>query len=139
MSAFFQPSYWFTMQAPDVGGLIGNLVFVFFILVLILGIVGRIVVDRKTSDQYKREIGSRISSLLVTMGILGATLFFFSFERIQLFGARFWYPVWVIVTIFWGCLIVRFIKRDIPHMKARAQVHQHQRTYLPGPRKKRRR
>ena len=88
MSSFFQPSYWLTMQPPEVGGLLGNIVFGVFIGLLVLGIIGRIVVDRRDDDRYKREIGGRISTLLITMGILGVILYFFSFEQIQLFGAR---------------------------------------------------
>lgn len=133
MSSFFQPSYWFTMSVPEVGGLLGTLVFVVFVATFVLGLVGRIVVDRKTTDRYKREIGGRVSNLLVTMGILGAVLFFFSFERIQLFGARFWYPTWLLATLVWAWFIVRYLRRDVPAKRAREESLKAQGKYLPRP------
>ncbi len=131
MSSFFQPTYWLTMQPPEVGGLLGSIVFGLFVIVLILGIIGRIVVDRRGGDRYKREIGSRICALLVTMGVLGVVLFFFSFERIQLFGARFWYPTWIIATAVWTFFLVRYVKRDVPAKRAREESLREQGKYLP--------
>ncbi len=131
MSSFFQPMYWLTLQPPEVGGLLGGLVFGFFVLFLVFGIIGRIVVDRKGDDRYKRDVGSRISSLLVTMGLLGVILFFFSFEGIQLFGARFWYPLWVLATLVWVFFLVRYVKRDIPAKREREERLREQGKYLP--------
>ncbi len=123
--------YWLTLQPPEVGGLLGGLVFGFFVLFLVFGIIGRIVVDRKGDDRYKRDVGSRISSLLVTMGLLGVILFFFSFEGIQLFGARFWYPLWVLATLVWVFFLVRYVKRDIPAKREREERLREQGKYLP--------
>ncbi len=131
MSSFFQPMYWLTLQPPEVGGLLGGLVFGLFVLFLVFGIIGRIVVDRKGDDRYKRDVGSRISSLLVTMGLLGVILFFFSFEGIQLFGARFWYPLWVLATLVWVFFLVRYVKRDIPAKREREERLREQGKYLP--------
>lgn len=131
MSSFLQPSYWFSMTPPEVGGLLGNIVFGVFVVVLILGIIGRIVVDRRGDDRYRKEIGSRISSLFITMGLLGVVLFFFSFEEIQLFGARFWYLIWVIAVLVWTFFIVRFVKRDIPEKRTREIALREQAKYLP--------
>ncbi|TAL50623.1 hypothetical protein EPN81_02380 [Patescibacteria group bacterium] len=131
MSSFLQPTYWLTLQPPEVGGLLGSIVFGLFVLFLILGIIGRIVVDRRGGDRYKREVGSRVSTLLVTMGILGVILFFFSFEGIQLFGARFWYPIWMIATIVWVFFLVRYMKRDVPVKRAREEMLKEQGKYLP--------
>ncbi|MBI4256771.1 hypothetical protein HY626_01800 [Candidatus Uhrbacteria bacterium] len=133
MSSFIQPTYWLTLQPPEVGGFLGSIVFGFFILFLILGITGRIVVDRRGDDRYRREIGSRISGLLITMGLLGIILFFFSFEEIQLFGARFWYLVWTIAVFVWTFFIVRFVRRDIPEKRAREIALREQGKYLPRP------
>ncbi len=123
--------YWLTLQPPEVGGLLGGLVFGLFVLFLVFGIIGRIVVDRKGDDRYKRDVGSRISSLLVTMGLLGVILFFFSFEGIQLFGARFWYPLWVLATLVWVFFLVRYVKRDIPAKREREERLREQGKYLP--------
>lgn len=131
MSSLFQPTYWLTLQPPEVGGLAGNILFGVFVAFLVLGIIGRIVVDRRGDDRYKREIGSRISSLLITMGVLGIILYFFSFEEVQLFGARFWYPFWILATLVWGFFILRFVQRDVPAKRAREEALKAQGKYLP--------
>lgn len=119
------------MAPPEVGGLLGNIVFGVFLACFVLGLIGRIVVDRRGDDRYKKEIGSRISSLFITMGLLGVILFFFSFEHIQLFGARFWYPIWVIAILVWTFFIVRFVKREVPKKRAREMALREQSKYLP--------
>ena len=134
---FFQPSYWFTTQSPEVTGMLGTLVFILFVLCFVLGIVGRIVTDRKEQDRFRREIGGRISDLLITSGLLGFILFFFSFENVQFFGARFWYPVWMIMVAVWAYYIVRYMRRDVPAMKARSASRAAAGTYLPTSKKRR--
>ena len=109
----------------------GSIVLGMFVVFLVLGIIGRMVVDRRGEDRYKLEIGSRISTLFVTMGIFGVILFFFSFEQIQLFGGRFWYPIWIVATIVWAFFLVRYMKRDVPAKRAREESLREQGKYLP--------
>lgn len=136
MSSFFQPTYWLTLQPPEVDGLAGNVLFGVFVAFLVLGIIGRIVVERRGDDQYKKEIGNRISSLLITMGIIGVILYFFSFEEVQLFGARFWYLLWIIAVLVWGFFLVRFVRRDIPAKREREETLKAQAKYLPHRRRR---
>ncbi len=124
------------MQPPEVGGAVGTIVFVTFLLFFVIGIVGHIVVDRHGGDRLTKKMGNRISTLFVVMGLAGLILFFFGFERIQLFGARFWYPLWVVVTLVWGLTVLRFVKRDVPKMRERSLLRQVRDRYLPGRRKK---
>lgn len=131
MSAFLQPTYWLTLQPPEVGGFLGSVVFGVFVALFVLGIIGRIVVAPRGDERYKKEIGNRIATLLITMGLLGVILFFFSFEEIQLFGARFWYPVWVMAILVWMFFLVRFVKRDVPAKRAREEALKTQGKYLP--------
>ena len=131
------PLHWFTLMPPEVSGFAGKAVFVVFLAMFILGIVGRIVAFHRTEDRYIRLIGSRLGALCTTMGILGLILFFFSFEGVQLFGARFWYPMWLLTVLVWGLFIGRFIKRDIPAMR---EVDLHKKAnarYLPRKKRKR--
>ncbi|MBT5807885.1 hypothetical protein HOI18_01270 [Candidatus Uhrbacteria bacterium] len=139
MTSFFSPSYWLTLSPPQVNGTIGHLVFGFFVLCFVVGIVSRIVASNRTEDKYIEKIGQRIGTLFVTMGLLGVLLFFFSFERVSLFGARFWYPVWLIATGVWAFYIVRFIRRDVPAMRLRDMERKAISKYLPTGRKRKKR
>ncbi len=125
------------MQSPEVTGTLGTVVFILFVLCFVLGIVGRIVTDRKEQDRFKREIGGRISTLLISMGFLGLLLFFFGFERVQFFGARFWYPVWLLITGVWAYYIVRYVRVEIPAVKARSASRLAAGAYLPKSKKRR--
>ncbi len=131
----FDPSYLFTLRAAEVGGVSGNILFGFFILMFVVGIVARIVASNNTHDRYLRDLGQRGGTLLMTMGLLGIVLYFFSFERIRLFGSRFLYVCWLIGLIAWGYTLVRFARRTIPQKRERDMQREQQRKYLP-PRKK---
>ena len=135
-SVMLQPSYWLTLDPPQVMGLIGNVVFGLFVLCFVLGIVSRIVASNKKHDKYIEELGGRVGTFFVTMGLLGIMLFFLSFERVQFFGARFWYPVWLIIGLGWAFFIARFAKRDIPAMRLRDLNRKAVSKYLPRRRNK---
>jgi len=132
----FDLSYWFTLQPALVGGTEGKMIFSFFVLLFVLGIVARIVSSHKTDDRHIREVFERGATLLVTMGILGAVLYFFSFEQIRLFGSRFWYLFWLIGIIVWGFFLLRFVKRTIPELRAHEALKAEHRKYFPPRRKK---
>lgn len=133
---FLSPTYWFTMQPPEVTGGLGTALFVLFVLMFVHGIIGRIVADKKGQERFKREIGGRVSTLMIVMGVLGMMLYFFSFERAHFFGARFWYPTWGIFTVIWVYHIVQYVRRDIPAIKARSSARAAAGIYLPKSKKR---
>ena len=133
---FLDPATWFTLQSAEVGGLSGKLIFGFFAILFVFGIVCRIVSSHKTEDRYMRSLGERLGMMLLTMGLLGVLFYFFSFERIPLFGARFWYVLWVIGLITWIVFIVRFARVTIPQQRERAQRHAQEQKYIPGRKRK---
>lgn len=139
LAQFLNPMYWFTIDPPIVTGLGGNILFATFALLFVFGVVARVVASNRTQDRYVQQLGERVGTMLVTMGILGVILFFISYERIQLFGARFWYPVWLGGFVFWIVMLVRFAKRDIPAMRAKAQSRSAVSKYLPRKKKKKKR
>ncbi|PJA45094.1 hypothetical protein CO174_04635 [Candidatus Uhrbacteria bacterium CG_4_9_14_3_um_filter_50_9] len=131
------PNYWFTIEAPLVTGLMGNVLFGVFALCFLLGIVTRVVASNRTKDLYVQKLGQRAGTLFVTMGLLGVVLFFFSYERIQFFGGRFWYPLWLVGLIVWLLVLVRYARRDIPAMRERDMNRKSVSKYLPAKKKKR--
>ena len=124
------------MEPAAVGGVTGNLIFIFFLLVFVVGIVARLKALQK-EDRYLRDVFMRVAVLLITMGLIGVVLFFFSYERIPLFGSRAWYLVWFIATVWWAVWIHRYVKREIPRQKKRAQEVRERNKYLPAKKKKR--
>lgn len=133
---FFDPSAWFTLAPAQVGGVSGNIIFAVFLLLFVLGIVCRIVASHKADDRYCRDMGLRIGSLLITMGLLGVLLYFLSYERIRLFGSRFWYLLWLIGLIVWAIYLIRYARKVVPAMKHREIERIERRKYFPPRRKK---
>ena len=126
------PLYWFSLQPANVDGLLGNLLFGFILLLFLAGVVCRIVIMNKKQDHYVKMIGKRLITLCLTMGFLGVMMYFFSYEGIQLFGARFWYPMWVLGFVVWGTFITRFALKEIPALREK-NLRQHAKSkYIPG-------
>ena len=85
------------------------------------------------------DVANRLSTLFVTMGIIGLCLFLFSFEEIELFGARFWYPVWFMVVLVWAFMIYRYATHEVPTKQKRAQELEARSKYLPKAHSKKKR
>ncbi len=129
------PLFWFSLQAANVNGTFGKILLGFFLLLILVGIVCRIALIQKSKDRYLKMIGKHLVTFCVTMGIVGTVLFFFSYEGIQLFGARFWYLIFAIGFVLWAIFLTRFVLKDVPAMREK-QVTQHAKSkYIPGRKK----
>lgn len=135
---FLNPLFWLSTQPLNVTGTPGRIVFVVFVLVFVLGVVSR-AVSRKKPDKFIRLAYSRMAAMLTTMGLLGGFLYLLSFERIQFFGGRLLYILWLITLIIWMFAILRFVKKDAPRMRKEAHDRKEKRKYLPGQKKKKER
>lgn len=134
-TSFLNPLYWFSLNAANVSTLVGKVLLGFFLLLFLVGVVSRIVLIHKSKDRYLKMIGKRLATCCVTMGLLGVMLFFFSYEGIQFFGARFWYAFWMIGFVAWAIVIARFIMKDVPFMREK-NLKQHAKSkYIPGRKK----
>ena len=69
--------------------------------------------------------------LFLTMGILGMFWFFFTFEEIYLFGARFWFLVWLLICIVWAWWIIRYVKVTIPQLRKAGAAKKDSNKYIP--------
>ena len=132
---YLNPISWLSIQPANVETIFGKIIFGVFVLLALFGMVLRLVTIEKTNDRYKKQIGGKISVMCITMGLIGIVLFFFSFENIQLFGGRFWYPIWSLGLIVWIAISVRFIKKEIPTMRERDLKRTNQLKYMPSRKK----
>lgn len=129
------PLYWLSLQAANIEGLIGKGVLIFFVLLILAGIVCRALVVHTAKDAYVKMILKRITRLGVSMGSLGIVLAFFSYEGIRFFGARFWYVLWAVIFIGWVAYLVRFFLKDVPQMREKNKKEHLKSKYLPGRKK----
>jgi peptidoglycan/LPS O-acetylase OafA/YrhL len=134
MPSFLLPSYWLTMNPPNVWQGFGRFTVLIFLVLLVAGVVARM--RKQTAlDRYTVELYRRLASLCLTMGFLGLLLFFLSYEQTQLLGSRFFYLVWFIGLIVWSVSLVRYLQKDIPAKRLQEQERLAREKYLPKRRK----
>lgn len=127
----FDLGYWFSPVAAEVSGGIGQAIFVFFLLVFIMGLVARIHGPKRMPDRFAKRLVRNIGAALVIMGALGTVLFFLSSENIPFFGARFWYPAWLLCLAAWVGFYLWKAKKDIPVLREKQNVRKEMDAYLP--------
>ncbi len=126
------PLYWFSFQPAAVDSLFGKILLGVFLALFLLGIISRMVLEQRTHDRYVILAGKRLITCFITMGFIGLVLYFFSYENISVFGARFWYVIWFLGLIVWSVLLARFITRDIPALREKNQRDHAKSKYIPG-------
>jgi len=127
----FSPSYWFTLDAPAVWTGAGRSLIVIFVGMLVASVLVRRMKVPQAIDRHQATVYRRIASLLFVMGTVGVILFFFSFQEIRLFGARFLYLIWFVGTACWAYGIVRYARRDVPEARRRELDRREREKYLP--------
>ena len=106
-----------------------------FALFIVAGVVLR-VMARRAAESPRRTVWERAGHAGITMGFLALLLLFFSFERIRLFGSRFWYLLWLAGVIVWAVFIVHYATRVLPAKQTADAVTKEKAKYLPSRNKK---
>lgn len=131
------PNFWFNLTPPSFSPFFEKALFLIFGFFVIFGAVARIVARHKKEDRHVLRVYKMIGQMFLSMGLIGLTFFFFSFEEIYLLSARFWFALWGISLIVWIVMIIRYAKVTIPMLR-QEEIEKHKRNeYLP--RKNRRR
>lgn len=131
----FHPSYWLTLDVPNVASGAGPSLLVLFAGMIVASIVLRRVKVPQAADRHQANVYRRVAGMLVTMGILGLVLYFLSYEEVRALGARPLYLVWILGLAAWIVSIVRRAKREIPAAREREEQRNAKSKYLPGRRK----
>ncbi len=129
-------SYWFDINPPLMNELMGQIIFWFFAIFLIVGAVIRVVGSKRKDDKFVIAIFNKFGTLFLTSGFLGLLLYFFSYEQIYLFGARFWFLILGIIFLVWLGYIIRYIKKTVPKEKAEIAEREKFEKYMPKSKKK---
>ena len=126
------PAFWFSPEVLNVESWGGRIILMVFVILFLAGLVLRVMAKQKKEDRHLSLILKKVVSFLVTMGLLGLILYFFSFENVRVLGSRFWYVFWMIGFVVWLVFIISFIKKDIPAMKAAIIEAKEKEKYLPN-------
>ncbi|MCH8049351.1 hypothetical protein IH979_01420 [Patescibacteria group bacterium] len=124
-------NFWFNLQPQALSPTFERFFFLAFGSMIIIAAVSRIVARHRKEDRYLLKIYRKLTRMFLTMGIFGMLIFFFNFEELYFFGARFWFLVWGIGLIVWIVMIVRFAKVRVPAMKEEHLRGREEERYMP--------
>lgn len=125
------PSFWFDLTPTALGPFFERAFFAVFALMVIAGMATRIAARNKLTDKYERIMALRAANLAFVYGLVGFVIYFFTFEEIEFFGARFWFLVWFIALIISIVRLVRYVKKEVPALRHRDQSRVEANKYLP--------
>jgi amino acid transporter len=119
MLKFFTPSFWFTLRpAPLFQGYEIVLISLFGLFIIVSIVFSFIKKDKKI-DSYLRKRFDRFQRMFLALGAAGFALLFFTYEKAYVFGARFWYLIWILGFLTWlGFIIYDLIKKMPKERKA---------------------
>lgn len=126
-----QPSFWFDLTPVSLAPFFERAFFVVFALFIIGGATLRIMGKNNAMDKYSRILVQKSARLAMVFGIVGFVIYFFTFEEIQFFGARFWFLLWFIALVIAVVRLVRFVKKEVPLLRHRDQSRVEANKYLP--------
>jgi len=130
-----QVSYWLDISPPLMDELMGQVIFWCFAIFLIVGAVIRVVGSKRKDDKFVIATFNKFGTLFLASGFLGLLFYFFSYEQIYLFGARFWFLVIGITFLVWLGYIIRYIKKTVPKEKAKIAEREKFEKYMPKKKK----
>ncbi len=127
----FQPSFWFDVTPHALSPGFSRAFFAVFALFVIAGSAGRIVARTKLRDKYERIIAMRAANMTFAFGLLGFVIYFFTFEEIQFFGARFWFLIWLVALVIMIVRLVKYATKEVPLLRQRDMSRVESNKYLP--------
>jgi len=130
LQPLLSPSYWFSSFPGPLTG-------IFFWAVvgvaaggLILGVVLRLS-SSLVDDFSGRRLMRRLATCFITVGALIWLSFFFTQTSTPTLGSRFWFLVWLIMTLVWLGYIVRYAVVVAPKERAARDAELARAKYLP--------
>ncbi len=131
MSPIFDPAFWFLLTPNALSPLFEQIFFIGFSLLIVAGAIAHIIARNKKKDKELTKVFKWIGQMFYSMGIIGIVWFFFTFELIYFFGARFWFLIWVAGFIAWTIYIIYYAKWQIPKLREERAAKSQHNEYLP--------
>lgn len=131
MNSLLSLLFWFDLTPVSFSPVFEKLFFFLFAFFILLASVSKIIARQKKGDRFTVSSYKRLSTMFTTLGILGMLWFFFSFEEVYFFGARFWFLLWLAGFIVWVGFLYRYMTVIIPAKKMRGEAKAQENKYLP--------
>jgi len=123
--------YWFDLSpGPFLSG-VSNVLYIFFIIIILSGLSANIMVKKNKKNVPLRNIWNKFYYFLTSIGFAGLVIIFFRVQTVSFLGAPFWMLVWLVIMVVWLIFIVRYIKIKIPKIKVDIELRKEMEKYLP--------
>lgn len=115
--------------------LMGTVLLVIFTVMAIVGLVAKIYGVKSGLDKFVRRAVERAGTLLLTMGLIGLLLCFFTFESVPILSMRIWLLVWLASALAWIWSIARYVQVDIPAKRELMAKRERLNKWIPKPKR----
>jgi len=123
-------SYWFEAYAEPFSGLGLWLVFGLVAALWLAGAVLRLVAAQWLKDNSIKKIFRRLGTLLLTDGFLIGLTLFFTQTQTPYLGSRWWFILWLVITVFWLWFIIRYAIKVAPQERQQRLARENKLKYL---------
>ncbi len=123
-------SFWFNFYPGALSPLAAKLLSLAVIFFIIGAFVLGSLVKRRLHKAYWRPIWQHFYYLFITNSIVGVFVWFFMYEAVPFFSARFWFLLWALVNLIWFYFIGRAFWR-LPQRKREYEKIREFKKYLP--------
>lgn len=131
MINLLSPTFWFQIQPPPFLYWTGLIMLVIFSAMIILGVGAKIYGTKANLDKLIRRAVERAGTLLLSMGLVGLTMYFISYERVPVLSMRVLYIVWLVGLGLWIWSLYRYVKIEIPSKRSMAAEREKLNKWLP--------
>ena len=122
--------YWFSLTPPALTGTAGQVWGTGIAAAILSGVIVRVLVVRRITLAFARRPWVRVARALYVNGVFLAVLWFFRYEGVPFFGARFWLLILGIGDLVWAIAILRHFLVRLPKERAAIAVEQQKQKYL---------
>lgn len=119
--------FWFTLRPES---LIPATKKIFIIILIAFALAAFLIALIKRKSGIYRGFLKSLYNFFLSNAIIGFILFFFNYETIPFFSARFWLAIWFITMLVWLFFIIKKLKK-IPLSKEVDKKEQEIKRYLP--------
>jgi len=127
MNYLLQLNYWFDMRPEMLAANVQQIWLAGLIALVVLGVVSFVI---KMRSGIYRGLFKRLYSFSLANLAIGLLLWFFNYESVPFFAARFWLGLWLIIMLMWLVFIAKGLKA-IFQQKQERSLEEEKKKYLP--------
>ena len=124
-------SYWFNPAPGPWLEVSLKIVYIFFSLLLLSGLVAWFFAGKNKGDKLMFKFWQKIQTAGLTIGGVGLILITLRQQGIYFLAMPFWLVVLLIILLVWIYFIIKYISRDVPQRREEIKQQQEKEKYLP--------